>query len=56
MKVKIITESHEHEGKLCKVGDVLDVDQDRAEWLREHGVAEPLNPAKSKNADEEKGK
>lgn len=37
-QVEIQTQTHQHEGNQCQVGDVIVVDDDTATWLIQQGV------------------
>lgn len=41
MKIKILSETHEHQGEKVKPGTILDVDEPTAKHLIELGAAEP---------------
>lgn len=40
VRVRILTENHEHRGSLVPPGSVIEVDERDAQWLIRDGVAE----------------
>lgn len=56
VRVRIVKDSHTHEGKPCMIGDELLVDEARARWMQEQGVAEPAKSAKVTTLNEEDSK
>lgn len=47
MKIKLITDRHEHAGELVPPGTVLDIPDNLADYMIANGLAEPVLSAKT---------
>lgn len=52
MKIKLL-KTHHHAGKLYLADDELDVSNETAHWLVEHGIAVPVKETKSKSVNKQ---
>lgn len=48
MKIRILTETHEHQGQPVEKGTILDVDDNTGKHFVAIGAAEPVNTPKKK--------
>lgn len=50
-RVELLQE-HEHEGRSCTVGAVIELDADSARWLIEQGRAKPAKTERKPNQED----